>query len=375
MKIAVNTRFLLPRKLEGFGWYTYETLRRITKNHPEHEFIFIFDRPFDSKFIFNNNVTPVVVGPQARHPFLFYLWFEHSIPKVLRKHKADLFVSPDGYLSLSAKTPQLAVMHDLNFEHNPGDLTWLVRNYYKHYFPRFAAKAKRIVTVSDYSRNDIIERYQIHPDKIETVYNGVNEAIGPVDEGSKKKVREQYTHGLPYFVFIGAQHPRKNLAGMFKAYDLFRKSHHLPHRFVIVGEKYFWNKEITEVFEAMQHRSEVVFTGHLNMDDLRLVLGSAEALAFVSHFEGFGLPIAEAMRAEVPVITGTNSSLPEIAGNAALLCDSRNPEAIAKAMADLASDKLLREKMIALGLEQVRKFSWDKSAEGLWSNIEKCLYA
>jgi glycosyltransferase involved in cell wall biosynthesis len=81
------------------------------------------------------------------------------------------------------------------------------------------------------------------------------------------------------------------------------------------------------------------------------------------------------MRAEVPVITGTNSSLPEIAGNAALLCDSRNPEAIAKAMADLASDKILREKMIALGLEQVRKFSWDKSAEGLWSNIEKCLYA
>ena len=99
MRIAINTRFLLPTKMEGFGWYAYEVVSRIVKNHPEHEFIFFFDRKFDEKFVFADNVTPVVIHPQARHPFLFYIWFEFSIKRALKKYKADIFLSPDGYLS------------------------------------------------------------------------------------------------------------------------------------------------------------------------------------------------------------------------------------------------------------------------------------
>jgi hypothetical protein len=98
MGIAVNTRLLLKGKLEGIGWFTFETLKRITQNHPEHEFIFIFDRPFDRDFIFADNVTPVIIGPPARHPLLIYIWFDFQIPKILKKYKADLFLSPDGYL-------------------------------------------------------------------------------------------------------------------------------------------------------------------------------------------------------------------------------------------------------------------------------------
>ena len=90
MRIAVNTRLLQKGKLEGIGWFTYETLLRMTRNHPEHEFIFIFDRPYNPDFIFSENITPVVIGPQARHPFLFYIWFDFRIPKILKKYKADL---------------------------------------------------------------------------------------------------------------------------------------------------------------------------------------------------------------------------------------------------------------------------------------------
>jgi hypothetical protein len=95
MKIAVNTRLLLKDKLEGIGWFTFETLKRITTNHPEHQFYFIFDRPFHSDFIFSNNVTPIVIGPPTRHPLLWYIYFEYSIPKVLKRIKADLFLSTD----------------------------------------------------------------------------------------------------------------------------------------------------------------------------------------------------------------------------------------------------------------------------------------
>ena len=121
MIIAVNTRLLLKNKLEGIGWFTYETLSRITKNHPEHIFYFLFDRPYHSDFVFESNVTPIVLPPPARHPVLFYIWFEISVARFLRKLKPDLFLSPDGYLSLKTKTTSLAVIHDINFEHYPED--------------------------------------------------------------------------------------------------------------------------------------------------------------------------------------------------------------------------------------------------------------
>jgi len=224
LKIAVNTRLLIKDKLEGIGWFTYETLKRITAQHQEHEFIFIFDRAFSDEFIFSDNIKPVVVGPQARHPLLYYTWFEYSIPKVLKKHKPDLFLSPDGYLSLSTDVKSLAVIHDLNFEHHPADLPFPDRKYYRHYFPRFADKAARIATVSEYSKNDIINTYKVDAGKIDVVYNGANESYQPIAADKQAQTRAKYSKGKPYFLFVGALHPRKNLVNLFKAFDEFKTS-------------------------------------------------------------------------------------------------------------------------------------------------------
>ncbi|MBU2466725.1 MAG: glycosyltransferase, partial [Bacteroidetes bacterium] len=161
IRIAVNTRLLIKNKLEGIGWFTYENLRRIVKNHPEVDFYFFFDRSPDQEFIFGKNVTALVLQPPARHPFLFVLWFEWSVNRALKQLKPDLFLSPDGYLSLRNNTPDLAVIHDLNFEHFPKDLPFLVRWYYRWFFPRFARKASRIATVSNFSKNDIFKQYGV----------------------------------------------------------------------------------------------------------------------------------------------------------------------------------------------------------------------
>src|SRR6056300_399785 len=113
MRIAINTRFLLKGKMEGFGWFTYETVKRMVMDHPEHTFIFFFDRPYDSHYVFAKNVIPIVLRPPARHPILFKIWFNYSITRALKKHKADVFFSPDGYLSLRTTVPQIGVIHDL----------------------------------------------------------------------------------------------------------------------------------------------------------------------------------------------------------------------------------------------------------------------
>ena len=145
MRIAVNTRFLLNKKMEGFGWYTFEIVKRLVEQHPEHEFYFFFDRPYDERFIFGKNVIPIVLNPPARHPLLFILWFEFSVYRALKKNKIDLFFSPDGYLSLRSKVPQIGVIHDINFEHYPKDLPFSARIYLCYFFPRFVKKAKKII--------------------------------------------------------------------------------------------------------------------------------------------------------------------------------------------------------------------------------------
>lgn len=374
MKIAVNTRLLLPGKLEGIGWFTYETLKRMAQKHPEHEFIFLFDRNHDAQFVFSENVTPVKVPLQARHPILFYLWFEWMIPSVLKKHGADLFLSPDGYLSLRSDVKQLAVIHDINFEYYPRHLPWLVRLYLRHFFPKFAEKATRIATVSEFSKEDLIRHYEVEPENIDVVYNGVNESYRPLTAEEKTATKNKLTKGADYFVFIGSIQPRKNLTQLFKAFDLFKKAHKTDIKLLVVGEIRWWTKAIKRAYKAMEHQDDVIFAGRLEQNDLCMALGASTALAYVSFFEGFGIPIIEAMKCDVPVITSNLTSMPEIAGKAAEIVSPFDPESIKKGMENIALNPERANELIALGREQQKQFSWDRTADLLWESIEKCIH-
>jgi len=373
MIIAVNMRLLLQGKLEGIGWFTRETLSRITRDHPEHQFIFIFDRPYASEFIFADNVKPIVLSPPTRHPFLWFIWFELQIPRILKKYKADLFFSPDGYLSLNTRVRQLAAIHDINFAHRPKDLPWLKAKYYNYFFPKFARKAKRIVTVSYFSKEDINRTYKIDTEKIDVVYNGVNTLYKPTSENEKQLAKEKYSGGNDYFLFIGSLHPRKNICGLLRAFDAFRTSVDSDVKLVIIGESMFKTSDIELTYEGMRYKNEVVFTGRLSTDELHQVLGASLAMTFVPFFEGFGIPVIEAMNAGVPVICSNTTSLPEVGGNAVLYVDPFSPNQIMDAMIKIFQEKELRDSLIEKGFIQKDKFSWDKTAELLWGSIQICI--
>lgn len=371
MEIAVNTRLLLRNKLEGIGWFTYETLKRITNEHPDDHFIFLFDRHFDEDFIFADNITPLILSPPARHPFLFYLWFEHSVANFLNKYKPDVFLSPDGYLSLRASCKQLPVIHDINFEHYPKDLSFLVHRYLTHYFPKFSRKATRIATVSEFSKNDIITTYGIEPDKIDVVYNGCNESFVPVSQEVRTQTKNRFSGGADYFLFVGALHPRKNISRLFQAFDAFKRTRSSPVKLVVVGQKYYWTPEIKRTYIGMQFKDEVIFTGRLSSEDLQQVMASALAMAYVPYFEGFGIPILEAMNCDVPLMTSNVTAMPEVAGDAALLIDPFSVESITQGMLRLYADTQLRQQLVEKGRIRRQLFSWNKTAHSLWESIEK----
>ncbi|MGM0650284.1 MAG: glycosyltransferase family 4 protein [Bacteroidota bacterium] len=374
MRIAVNTRLLIKDKLEGIGWFSYESLKRIVRAHPEHEFIFIFDRQYDSGFIFNDNVKPVVAKPATRHPVLWWFWLEFVVPRVLKKHKADIFISPDGFLPLRTKVPCLPVIHDINFEHYPEQLPFLVRKFYLRHFPKVAKKACRVGTVSHYSKQDIATAYNISPGKIDVYYNGSNSLYQPASPGKAASVRQAFSNGAPYFIFVGALSMRKNIHGLLKAFDRFKITDKENFKLVVVGDAMHKTRTINDVFGHMKYKNDVIFTGRLSVQKISGLLSAAHALVFVPFFEGFGIPIVEAMNAEIPVICSNCTSMPEVAGDAALLVDPENTEDIVSAMQKLAEDDERRKKLIEKGRVQRQKFSWDKTAEKFWNSIEKCMH-
>ena len=373
MRIAVNTRLLLKGKLEGIGWFTYQTLERIVRSHPEHDFYFFFDRQYDPAFIFADNVTPVILHPQARHPVLFYLWFEWAVPHMLRKYKIELFLSTDSYMSLSTNVPTCLVIHDLAFEHYPEHYVTSHRLYWRYYSPRFAKKATRIATVSTFSKEDISKRYGIGPDKIDVVYNGAHDEYVPLAFTEREAIKKQYADGCEYFVFAGAIHPRKNILNLLKAFVAFKKHQQSNMKLVIVGRPAWTYDEVETMRAQMPFKDDVKWVGSMNIDQLSKVLGAAYALVYASLFEGFGIPILEAMQCDVPAIVSNTSSMPEVAGDAALLVDPSDVGDIAEKMHLMYKDEHLRARLIENGRLQLKKFNWESSAQKLWNCMMRCV--
>ncbi len=373
MNIVVNTRLLIDKKLDGIGWFTFHTLKRISSNHPEHHFIFLFDRPFSQKFIFSENITPVVVSPPTRHPVLWKTWLQYAVPKFLKKINPNIFISTDGFLPSPLNIPSLNVIHDINFAHFPHDLPFLSRQFYTHNFPKFAHNATHIATVSEYSKKDLINTYNIHENKISVVFNGSDKHYKPVDKYIKLKIKEKYTDNCNYFIFVGSVHPRKNLIRLIKAFDLFKKNSGSDFKLLIIGDFFFKNSALLNIYNSLEFKEEIIFTGRMEIEELSKVMASAFALTFVPYFEGFGIPILEAMNCNVPVISSNITSMPEVAGNAALYVNPYEINEIAQAMGKIISDKELRLNLIEKGKIQRQKFSWDMTADKLWQAVEKIM--
>ncbi len=373
MNILVNTRLLLNNKMEGIGLFTHELMQRVVKKHPEHTFYFLFDRPYDLRFVYAPNVIPLVYGPQARHPLLYILWFEHTIPKVVKKYHITLFFSPDHYLSLRAKVPTLLAVHDINFMHHPKYLPWLNAKYHLYFFPKFVNRAEHLVAVSHFTKNDLVSFFHLPNEKIDVVYNASNMPQGVLSTDEIQQTRKKYAYGHSYFFYIGTLNQRKNIIRMMKAFDKFMDETQADISFVIGGRALWTDQQMETAYQQLKYKDKIIFTGRLEQTEAKLLMGSALALIFVSLFEGFGVPILEAMSSGVPVITSNVTAMPEIGGDAACYVNPLSVDEICTAMKCLYTDDSFKKELIQKGFQRVADFSWDKSADALWDALIKTI--
>lgn len=369
MRIGVNTRLLLHGKLEGIGRFSHEILQRIVRTHPEHTFYFFFDRPYHEEFLYADNVKPVVLKPQARHPFLYYLFTKVAIPAALKKYKIDVYFSPDGLGLFTSKVPSLVAFHDLAFIHFPQYVSKLEKWYYHKYYPKYALNAHHLIAVSEYTKQDMITQYQLPESKISVVYNGVNELYQPLSLAEQEAVKAKYTDGHEYFLFVSAIHPRKNALNLLKAFVKFKRFQKSKMKLIMVGRMAWQTNEIEEAKALMPYKEDVIWTGYLPVEEITQLMGAAYALVYPSLFEGFGIPIADALACNVPVITSDTSSMPEVGGDAAMYVNPESVEDITAKLNFMYKDELLRNKLIRNASSQVSKFNWDDSARKVWDLI------
>lgn len=369
MNIAVNARFLLPGQLEGIGNFTHEVMKVMVCQHPEHRFHYFFDRPFDPAFLHAENVQGHVLAPAARHPLLWKYWFDLKLPSVLKKIDADVFLSTDGFCSLTTHRPQCLVVHDLGFLHYPDFYTASHQRFYRRNVPRYIRKANSVATVSEFTKKDIFSKYKTAPATIDVVYNGVKKIFQPLSDDEQHNIKEQYTGGCEYFLHTSAIQPRKNLINLLKGFSIFKKRLQSSMKLVLCGRLAWKSEDFLQLLKSYKYRNDVVLTGYLPDAELAKLTAAAYAMVYPSLIEGFGVPVVEALASGAPVLTSRNSAMEEVAKNAGLYFDAENPVDIGEKLMLIYKDEILRKKLIENGKTVAPDYTWERTAVLLWRCI------
>ncbi|MCI0391233.1 MAG: glycosyltransferase family 4 protein [Acidobacteria bacterium] len=264
------------------------------------------------------------------------------------------------------RMPVVATIHDLAFERMPETFTRRGSFQLKLTVRRTAKKAARIVTVSEYSRQDLLSIYKLPPEKVVVTYNGVESHFTPHPHvpNETQEIRGRYGIARDFLLAVGSLQPRKNLVRLIRAYTNLRSARaDFTPQLVIVGRRLWLTHDIFDEVKRHRWADDVILTGYVADEDLPALYRAARAFVYPSLFEGFGLPPLEAMACGTPVVTSGVSSLPEVTGGAALLVDPNDEQSLASAMVEIVSDDLLRAELREKGIAQAKKFKWRDAAE------------
>jgi glycosyltransferase involved in cell wall biosynthesis len=301
------------------------------------------------------------------------LWTHLRLAAELRQHPPDILFVPAHVLPLYCPVPAVVTVHDLGYVHYPQAHRLFDRWYLTWTTRRHTRVARHILADSQATKADLVNIYGADPRKISVVYLGRDESLAPVtDIEVINKAKVRYNIPGNSLLYLGTLHPRKNLTRLVEAFHLALQTGEWSRApaLVIAGQKGWLYDEIFARVQSLGLQGRVIFPGFINEADKPALLSGALAYLFPSLYEGFGLPVLEAMACGTPVLTGNVSSLPEVAGDAALLVDPRNVAEIAEGIIRLVSNAPLRAELVERGFRQIQNFSWDRAAEQVLEILE-----
>lgn len=347
---------------EGYETFLFTMLDHLAGKFPQHQFLYIFDEPYHDKLTFPKNVTPVVTGPKTSSSLRLQYWFNYKIPAVLRKHKADVFVSPEGICSLRTKLPQFLLVSDLSFLHPSSSAKKTAARFYKKYMPAFLAKAKVIAAVSAYSKKAISDQYKIAAENITVIRPGVDDNFKPLDWQEQEIIRKKYADGKSYFLCSG----NSNLINLLKAFTFFKKRQKSSMLLLIAGNT---DENFKKELKTYKLRSEVILLEYLDNAELSKITASAYAMVQPVLYDDIALPALQALQCEIPLVSSETGSLPSVFGDAALYVNPESFEDIAQKMMLVFKDEEGAKGLVKAGNELMKQYRLDKNADLLMQCI------
>jgi glycosyltransferase involved in cell wall biosynthesis len=294
------------------------------------------------------------------------------IPAELLAGDCDLYHSPDFTLPPLRRARGLVTIHDLSFLRVPECADPGLRAFLEKAVPAAVMRARRIVADSENTRRDLIEILRADPDKISVVTPAIEPRFRREDTAARlDEVRARYRLPGRFILGLGTLEPRKNFAGLIAAFGQLVRETGLPHVLVIGGKPGWLYEDIYRQAKQEDLAGRVLFPGFVADEDLPALYSLADVFVFPSLYEGFGIPVLEAMACGAPVVTSNNSSLPEAAGSAALMVEATDSTELAEAIGKVLNDDELRRRMIAAGYEQASRFTWQRSAQALLNAYER----
>ncbi|HEX8974505.1 MAG TPA: glycosyltransferase family 1 protein [Patescibacteria group bacterium] len=382
MKIGIDIRCLTDGKRTGVEEYTINLLQNLFDMDHENQYLLFLNSyrepGFDVRqFAEYKNVT----FKQFRYPnkllnlCFWYLKWPH-VDKMLGG--TDIFFMPNiNFIALSKKTKLVLTVHDLSYELFPETFSLKSRLWHNLINPRSLCKrADKIIAVSESTKQDIMGRWGIGEFKIQKIHNGANEEIVELDRNDPKliDVKDRYHLPFNFILYLGTIEPRKNVESLIRAYDHMRSLRHPQldkFKLVLAGRKGWQAEKILDVARKARFTNDIIFTSCVTNEDKAAVLTLASLFIYPSHFEGFGIPVLEALRCTLPVVSSNMSALPEVLGDAGLLVDPDKPDELYLAMKEILLDRELQQHFKEKAWRQAMKFSWRTAARETYQVFEK----
>lgn len=371
MRIAIDAEMTNRRSPTGEYVYASSLLQAISRIDSKNRYVLYFNTPPLPDWTKGAGNFKISLSPFPRRGWL--LWQQIRLPLALLQGRANLFISPLPFLPCYRPCKCIVIAHDI---------APLISKDYHTFWQRFRfalvgrfalRQADEIIAVSQSTKNDLVKYLKIDPERITVVYAGFDSDLFRVqiDSNEISELKKKYGIDQEYILFAGTLEPRKNLTRLLDAFALLQKRGWQRHKLVVTGKKGWLYGSIFRKIRELELEREVIFTGYVPRQDLAGLMAGADVFVYPSLYEGFGIPPLEAMACGTPVIVSNTSSFPEVVGDAGIMVNPYDPDQIADAIYRVTSDDEIRKTMRKKGLEQTKKFSWEKGAKECVSLFER----
>lgn len=355
MIIGIDASRAFIKERTGIEEYSYQVIKHLRDNLKDHRVVLYLRSGQIVDFELSSNWS-------VKNIWLPRFWTQVGLSRELWKRPVDILFVPAHTVSWYHPEKTLVVVHGLEYEFYPDGYSFWERWYMRWSIKNSCKWASKIIAVSQNTKKDLIDKYNIPESKIEVIHEGCGLNSQSRGLGTPNSQSRSFEISKPYFLFVGRIEKRKNIFGIIKAFEILKKKYNIFHKLVLAGKMGYGYEEIKKRIDISPDREDIILTGFVSEQEKQELMKNAEIFLFPSLYEGFGLPVLEAQMAGIPVVTSNSSSLSEVAGVGAALIDPNNSNQMAEEMYRIISDKNFRDGIIKKGRENLKRFSWEKCA-------------